>query len=114
VLTNLVDNAIKFTPAAGTIDVSVERVASEVVVSVKDSGVGIAPASLPILFQRYARVVDARSIAGTGLGLMIVREVIEAHHGKVGESEPGQGSRFWFSIPTSAADARERGVKSVE
>lgn len=104
VVTNLLGNAIKFTTAGGTIDVNVQRDATEVTVSVTDTGVGIAATAVPILFQRYARVVDARSIAGTGLGLMIVREVVEAHHGRVGvESEPGQGSRFWFAVPISAA-----------
>ncbi len=111
VVTNLLSNAIKFTGSGGRIDVQLERVENDVRVSVQDSGVGIASGSLPVLFQRYARVVDARSVAGTGLGLMIVRQVIEAHGGKVGvESELGKGSRFWFTIPHSVADGGERGV----
>lgn len=102
VVTNLLSNALKFTPSGGRVDVELTRDKGDVLVSVRDTGVGIAAGSLPILFQRYARAVDARSVAGTGLGLMIVREVIEAHHGKVGvESEPGKGSRFWFSLPLS-------------
>jgi signal transduction histidine kinase len=100
VVTNLVSNAIKFTPAGGSVVVTMMPGAKELTVSVRDTGVGIAPTALPILFQRYARAVDARSIVGTGLGLMIVRDVVEAHGGKVGvESEPGAGSRFWFSLP---------------
>lgn len=101
VVTNLLSNAIKFTPDGGRVDVRVTRGEHEVSVSVADSGVGIAQSSLGVIFQRYARVVDARSIAGTGLGLMIVREIVEAHRGTVGvESELGRGSRFWFSLPT--------------
>jgi signal transduction histidine kinase len=112
VVTNLLSNAVKFTAAGGLIDVHIVREGPDLEVSVSDSGVGIAPGSLGILFQRYARVVDARSIAGTGLGLMIVREIVEAHRGRVGvESEPGRGSRFWFSLP---ANGGERGVQVVE
>jgi signal transduction histidine kinase len=74
-------------------------------VSVLDDGPGIPADILPTLFQRYTRApsesVDA---GGTGLGLLIVREIVEAHGGTVGvESTPGRGSRFWFRIPSTEA-----------
>ncbi len=104
VVTNLLSNAIKFTPSGGRVDVDLAQESGDVIVSVRDTGVGVAAAALPIVFQRYARAVDARSVAGTGLGLMIVREVIEAHYGRVGvESEVGKGSRFWFSLPLTTS-----------
>lgn len=102
VITNLLSNAIKFT-SKGSIHVSITRKNGQIEVAFQDTGKGISPESLPVLFERYARAVDAKSIAGTGLGLMIVRDVIEAHGGKVGvESELDRGSRFWFTLPLAA------------
>ncbi len=107
VLSNLLGNAIKFTPAGGRITVRAELLAEDVEVSVEDTGRGIAPEVLPTLFQRYARALDTQhEVSGTGLGLMIVREIVEAHGGTVGvESHPGEGSRFWFRLPR-ALDVR--------
>jgi two-component system phosphate regulon sensor histidine kinase PhoR len=69
-------------------------------VSLEDTGVGVAPEVADTLFQRYRRA--DHSVGGTGLGLMIVREIVEAHGGEVGvESHPGRGSRFWFRLPRS-------------
>ena len=101
VLTNLISNAVKFTGDRGTITTRVARRDREVEVSVTDTGRGIDAKSLPTLFERYTRVVSNDSkVPGTGLGLMIVREIIEAHGGSVGvESTLGVGSRFWFRMP---------------
>lgn len=103
VLSNLINNAIKFTPAGGTVAVEVTRVEGAVEVGVRDTGRGISPEALPGLFERYTRAIDTEhQVAGTGLGLMIVRELVEAHGGQVGvESEPGVGSRFWFRLPAA-------------
>ena len=99
VLTNLLSNAIKFTPAGGRVTVEVKTQGDTVATGVLDTGVGISEAALPLLFQRYSRV-DNQPMQGTGLGLLIVRQIVEAHSGAVGvESEPGAGSRFWFSLP---------------
>ena len=98
VLSNLIGNAIKFTPAGGAISASIEGSERYVEVAITDNGSGIAPAQQTRLFQRYERA--EHSVGGTGLGLMIVREIVEAHGGVVGvESAQGQGSRFWFRIP---------------
>jgi two-component system phosphate regulon sensor histidine kinase PhoR len=107
VVTNLIANAIKFTPAHGQITVRGEIVdACWCEISVEDDGPGIEPDLLPTLFQRYTRAPSGstRDAGGTGLGLLIVREVVEAHGGAVGVvSTPGQGSRFWFRLPSAAS-----------
>jgi signal transduction histidine kinase len=99
VVANLAANAIKFTPAGGTITLRASTVAGVCEVSVEDDGPGIPSDVVPQLFQRYTRAPGADA-GGTGLGLLIVREIVEAHGGAVGvESTPGQGSRFWFRVP---------------
>lgn len=104
VLTNLLANAIKFTASAGNIGVRARVVEGWCEVVVEDDGPGIAADVLPTLFQRYTRAPNAHSdTRGTGLGLLIVREIVEAHGGTVGvDSELGQGSRFWFRVPAAA------------
>ncbi|WP_081426160.1 ATP-binding protein [Sorangium cellulosum] len=105
VLSNLVGNAIKFTPPGGAIAARVEVAQHHVEVSLEDTGVGVAPHVADTLFQRYRRA--DHSVGGTGLGLMIVREIVEAHGGEVGvESHPGRGSRFWFRLPRNRPAAR--------
>jgi two-component system phosphate regulon sensor histidine kinase PhoR len=103
VVSNLLSNAIKFSSVGGAIVISMTHVPQGLEVAFKDSGPGIAPLALPLLFQRYARVPGS-NVAGTGLGLMIVREVIEAHGGSVDvKSELGHGSRFSFMLPRALA-----------
>jgi signal transduction histidine kinase len=107
VATNLIANAIKFTPAGGHIVVSVRVKDQRCEMSVEDDGPGIASEVLPTLFQRYSRGPStSKDAGGTGLGLLIVREIVEAHGGDVGvESAPGRGSRFWFRLPAVEAPA---------
>jgi len=98
VLSNLFSNAIKFTGVDGAIRAELLVFERFVEVAVVDSGAGIAPEHKASLFQRYARA--EHSVGGTGLGLMIVREIVEAHGGVVGvDSSLGEGSRFWFRLP---------------
>ena len=115
VLSNLLSNAVKFTPEGGTITVEVRERGGQVEVAVADTGRGIAPEVLPNLFQRYVRAIDpSRPVAGTGLGLMIVREIVEAHGGSVGVySAPGQGSTFWFRMPRRPAAADGEATRPV-
>lgn len=108
VLTNLLSNAVKFTPPEGVITVAMSVSPEAVEVQVNDTGRGIPADVLPNLFQRYMRANErGHKVAGTGLGLMIVREIVEAHGGTVGvTSEPGRGSTFWFRLPRSLAEER--------
>ena len=99
---NLVDNAIKYTPPGGRVEVSGEPSEGEVVVRVSDTGIGIPPENLSRIFERFYRVDKARSKAtgGTGLGLSIVRHIVENHGGRVAvESELGGGSTFTVYLP---------------
>ena len=99
---NLVENAVKYTPPGGRVDVEGESSEHEVVVRVSDSGIGIAQESLPRIFERFYRVDKARSkeTGGTGLGLSIVRHVAEKHGGSVTvESSVGEGTTFTVRLP---------------
>ncbi len=104
VLTNLMGNAIKFTPREGAITTRIIDLGNSVEVQVSDTGPGIEPELAPRLFSRYERALHAggrttRGLPGTGLGLMIVREVVEAHGGEVGvQTNLGLGSTFWFRL----------------
>ncbi len=110
VLTNLVDNAIKFSPQGGTVRVtSFVRGTTdpELVTEVSDTGEGIAPEDLGKLFQRFqqADMSSTRKASGTGLGLSIAKALVEAHGGTIGvRSELGKGSTFWFTLPLPAGD----------
>jgi signal transduction histidine kinase/CheY-like chemotaxis protein len=101
VFANLIANAIKFTPPQGIITTTVRRAGECIEIIVADTGHGVPPQALPTLFDRYTRVArpDA-DVAGSGLGLMIVREIVAAHGGTVGvESSVGVGSQFWVRLP---------------
>jgi len=103
VLRNLVANALAYTPAGGRVHVDVKRSADGgVEVAVADNGIGIAPADLPNVFDRFYRTDKSRTRAtgGAGLGLTIAKRLVEAHGGRIGvQSEPGAGARFWFTLP---------------
>ena len=102
VLINLLDNAIKFTPAGGRIIVRASANEENVRVDVEDTGIGIPPENLPRIFERFYRVEKSRSreLGGIGVGLAIVKHIIRAHGGKTGvESVVGKGSKFTFTLP---------------
>jgi signal transduction histidine kinase len=113
VLFNLLDNAVRFTPAGGLVTVTASPHNGSVDVAVADTGPGIAAEHLPRLFERFYRVDEARSRndGGTGIGLAIARSVVEAHGGRIwAESRPGGGSTFTFELPVApAAEAHTRG-----
>jgi len=103
VVSNLVSNAIKFTPPGGAIAVSVRRLGDGVECAVTDGGVGIPAAALARLFRPFERGADPLRAGGTGLGLSIVKAIIERHGGQVTvDSKPGRGSRFAFTLPVAA------------
>ena len=101
VLNNLLSNAARYTPAGGTVTVRAERRADNLLVSILNTGDGIPPADLERVFERFYRVEKSRDRArgGAGIGLAIVKQLVEAGGGRVGaESQDGQ-TRFWFSLP---------------
>jgi signal transduction histidine kinase len=102
VLTNLLDNAFKFTPRGGRITVRAREEGEQVWVQVADTGTGISPDELPLVFQQFYRGSESRppEKRGMGLGLAICREIIIAHQGQIwAESEPGKGTRFTCTLP---------------
>jgi signal transduction histidine kinase len=102
VLRNLLGNAVKFTPPNGTIEISAEIQAAEVVITVTDSGAGIPPERLPGLFRLGANqpTFGTKGEKGTGLGLPLCRDMVEKNGGRIWvESTPGQGTRFHFTVP---------------
>jgi two-component system phosphate regulon sensor histidine kinase PhoR len=104
VATNLIGNAIKFTPSGGQIMVSARRSGDEVVAEVRDTGIGIPADLLERIFDKYYRVPGAsgEQVEGTGLGLHIAKRIVEAHSGRIwAESTLGQGSVFRFTLPCS-------------
>ncbi len=109
VLTNLVRNAIIYSPAGGTITVSTSVEDGFAHLAVRDEGLGIPDAELSTIFDRYTRVrsKEHQSVTGTGLGLPISKQIVEHHGGRIWvESELGRGSTFHFTLPEwSVADA---------
>jgi signal transduction histidine kinase len=100
VVANLVGNALKYSPPGSPVEVSAAADEREVTVTVRDRGVGIAAEDLPRLFERFFRGRLTQRADGLGLGLYIVRMLVEAHGGRVGvESVPGEGSAFTFTLP---------------
>jgi signal transduction histidine kinase len=101
-LSNLLDNAIKYTPSGGSITVSAREDNAHVVISVKDTGVGISSSDLPRIFERFYRCDQSRSQSGIGLGLSLARAIARAHGGDItATSTPNQGSTFTVTLPKS-------------
>jgi two-component system phosphate regulon sensor histidine kinase PhoR len=104
ILTNLLNNAIKYAPNGGDVTIHAKREGNELVIGVKDQGLGIPKDHLGKVFEKFHRVnnEDNRKIYGTGLGLFLVKHLVEGvHMGKIWcESEVGVGSDFIFRIPT--------------
>ena len=99
VAANLIDNALKYTPPGGRVDVSVARDDGHAVLSIRDTGVGIPPDELPRIWDRLFRGDASRTERGLGLGLSLIRAIVEAHGGTVEvQSEPGKGSTFTVNL----------------
>jgi signal transduction histidine kinase len=117
ILTNLIGNAIKFTPSGGKILISVKPPSYDqtggygnmVAISVKDTGIGIPAEHLGAIFEKFHQVEGSlhRSVSGTGLGLAITKGLVEAHQGKIlVQSDVGKGSTFTFTLPVSQSERR--------
>jgi two-component system phosphate regulon sensor histidine kinase PhoR len=107
ILNNLVDNALKFTPAGGSVTIRTRADAATVTLEVRDTGIGIALEDRARIFERFYRVDKARSreLGGTGLGLSIVKHLAQAFGGNVRvESRPGDGSAFFVELPLAPRD----------
>ncbi|HEV8634276.1 MAG TPA: ATP-binding protein, partial [Chloroflexota bacterium] len=111
VLTNLLTNAVKYSPDGGAIEVAVEADERNATVRVRDQGVGLRPEELPRIFERFYRAAGTRRLEGSGLGLHICQAIVAAHGGRIwAESEgPGRGSTFCFAVPGAASDGHIEG-----
>ena len=117
VLDNLIDNAIKYTPAGGSVFVNVVGDDEHVIISVSDTGIGISSEDLSHIFQKFYRAdnSDTREIGGTGLGLYIVKQRTEAMGGRVwAESSVGQGTTFHVSLPRISSEEYQKRMIAVE
>jgi two-component system, OmpR family, sensor kinase len=106
VFSNLLSNAIKYSPSGGVIEIGAEVSTSEVIVVVVDHGIGIPQGDLNRLFERYHRGSNVSGIVGTGVGLHLVKMVVELHDGRiVVDSKEGAGSRFAIHLPIKDASS---------
>ena len=103
-LTNLIDNAVKYSPPGGEVRVDAYANSQAVLVQVSDSGPGIASADQRLIFEKFGRVTGTDAKPGTGLGLFIARSIAEAHGGTIEvRSAPGRGATFTVALPAAGA-----------
>ncbi len=116
-LSNLISNAVKYTPPGGRVRVELARADDAVRLQVSDTGIGIEQEEIPRIFEEFYRTGRARELVreGTGLGLSIVKAVVEAHRGRIDvESAPGRGTTFTVTLPIGRGGGQERGPGSGE
>ncbi len=115
ILRNLVSNAVKYNVASGWIRLTVVPMSGWAQVSISDSGIGMSPEELAVLFEPYTRGSSQRKIRGVGLGVVIVKRLVESHGGEVTvTSVPGKGSTFTFTVPLSGQDQPDSRSSSAE
>jgi two-component system, OmpR family, sensor kinase len=111
---NLLSNAIKYSASGSPVEISAGLEAGKILVTVKDSGIGIPASDIDQLFERYYRGSNVSGIVGTGVGLYLVKMVLEVHGGEIAvESSEGKGSKFWVRLPVRAAPKDEAPSPSV-
>jgi signal transduction histidine kinase len=104
ILFNLLTNAVKFTPGGGKVTLAASAAGDQVVISVRDTGIGISADDQERIFEEFYQVGASRTQEGTGLGLALTRRLVELHHGELSvESEPGVGSTFTVTLPLHQA-----------
>jgi two-component system NtrC family sensor kinase len=105
-LSNLINNSMKYTPEGGTITVSAQAEAGQIILQFSDNGLGIPPTDLPYVFDKFYRASNVPLDApGTGLGLAIVKSIVENHRGRIWvDSALGQGTNFTVVLPTVDQD----------
>ena len=102
ILWNYLSNAIKYTPRGGEIVIQTESASKQVIVSISDTGIGMQPAFQAQAFERFSRAEEVSHLEGAGIGLSLVKKLVKLHQGECwAESQPGIGSRFYFSVPLS-------------
>jgi signal transduction histidine kinase len=100
IITNLLDNAVKYSPKGGDVTAQLSTSGDVAVLKVRDQGIGIAPEDMDRLFVRFSRVSTLTDVPGTGLGLYLARELARLHNGEIAAaSTPGEGSEFVLSLP---------------
>jgi signal transduction histidine kinase len=106
-ITNMLFNAVKYTPAGGRVGMEVKPDGDFVQVKITDTGIGVPETALPHLFQEFFRAENARAVErdGTGLGLAFAKQVVERHGGRIWvENNPGGGSTFTFTLPSHVSE----------
>jgi signal transduction histidine kinase len=101
-IANLLANSVKYTPQGGRIDITINDKGRDLLIQIKDTGIGIPKDEIPRLFEEFYRGKNAKKIEkmGTGLGLSIAKEIVDMHNGKIwAESEEGRGSTFYIKLP---------------
>ncbi len=102
VFSNLLENALRYTPAGGSVGVAIQRTEAGIIITVRDTGIGIDPEEIDKIFDEFHRTVEAKkfSLEGTGLGLPIVKNILMRYNGFITvESQPGKGSSFCVTLP---------------
>ncbi|WP_269850631.1 sensor histidine kinase [Methanosarcina horonobensis] len=110
IMTNLLSNAVKFTPADGSIDIFLKQSGDLVIITVKDTGIGIPEDDLDRIFKPFIQLESSlsRTFEGTGLGLTLVKKYVEMHGGNISvKSRAGEGSSFRFELPVNRQKAVE-------
>jgi two-component system sensor histidine kinase KdpD len=108
VISHLIDNALKYSPQQSAIEIGARSDGNSVIIYVNDEGAGIAEDEQSRIFDKFYRGKSERHLKGTGMGLAIAREIVGAHGGNISvTSRPGEGSQFWFSLPTAKQSSAE-------